>query len=57
MKDLIGGLLFFAGGYYFEASFFNGDPAKFYYAFDLIGGFLVLSGLYKLIRGTAADDR
>ena len=57
MLDLIGGLLLLAGGYYFEGSILNGDPAKFFYAFDLMGGFLVLSGLYKLIRGTTADSR
>jgi len=55
--DLIIGILFLAAGYALEASFLNGDPAKFLYAFDVMGTLMTLSGLYKFIRGTKMDDR
>lgn len=57
MTDLILGIAFFVAGYFLEASFLNGDPAKFYYSLDILGGLLVISGLYKLVRGTNMDDR
>jgi hypothetical protein len=57
MKDLILGIIFFVAGYSLEASFLRGDPAKFLYAFDIMGGLLAISGLYKLVRGTNMDDR
>ena len=57
MGDLIIGIIFLGAGYALEASFLNGDPAKFWYSFDVIGGLMIISGLYKLIRGTNMDDR
>jgi hypothetical protein len=57
MGDLFIGIVFLVTGYLLEASFLNGDPAKFMYAFDVIGGLMCVSGLYKMIRGTKMDDR
>lgn len=57
MKDLFLGIALLVAGYHLEASFLNGDPAKFLYAFDVMGGLLLISGLYKLAAGTKMDDR
>lgn len=57
MGDLFFGLAIMGAGYMLDSSVFNGDPAKYYYAFDIMGGLLCLSGLFKLIRGTKMDDR
>ena len=57
MFDLIVGIIIFVVGYKFEASMINGDPMKFFYAIDILGALMVVSGIVKLIRGPRMDDR
>lgn len=57
MGDLIIGLACVGFSYYQGHSMFMGQGEGYYYIFDAVGVLMILSGIYKLIRGTKMDDR
>lgn len=51
MKDFIIGLAILAVGYFLELSVFRGHPEKVFYAFEILGGLLIVSGIGRGLLG------